>query len=173
VVEIVKLFVSTIENSFSDGFPTHGNNEGAFYMNTVHDTRMIQLPKITDERGNLTVIEAGRAVPFLIQRTYWIYDVPGGEVLGGHAYRELQEFYIDFSGIFDIVLDDGKERLIVSLNRSYFGLYVPNMIWKHLENFSTNAVCLILASLPYSADDYIRDYELYLSAVRRMEGCQR
>lgn len=142
-------------------------------MNTVHDTRIVQLPKIPDERGNLTVIEAGRPVPFVIQRTYWIYDVPGGEVRGGHAYRKLQEFLVALSGSFDVVLDDGKEHKIVSLNRSYFGLYVPNMIWRHLENFSTNSVCLILASLPYSTDDYIRDYESYLGAVRRTEACQQ
>jgi dTDP-4-dehydrorhamnose 3,5-epimerase-like enzyme len=140
-------------------------------MSTIHDTRITQLPKIPDERGNLTFIEAGRPVPFVIQRAYWIYDVPGGEIRGGHAYKELQEFIIALSGSFDVVLDDGKERKIVSLNRSYFGLYVPNMIWRHLENFSTNSVCLILASLPYSADNYIRDYEGYLNAVRRVDIC--
>jgi len=142
-------------------------------MNTVHDTRIIQLPKIPDERGNLTFIEAGRPVPFVIHRSYWIYDVPGGEVRGGHAYKELEEFVIALSGSFDVVLNDGKERKIVSLNRSYSGLYVPNMIWRHLENFSTNSVCLILASLAYSADDYIRDYELYLDAIQGENECQR
>jgi dTDP-4-dehydrorhamnose 3,5-epimerase-like enzyme len=131
-------------------------------MNTIHEVRIIQLPKIPDDRGNLTFIEAGRPVPFVIQRTYWIYDVPGGEVRGGHAYRELQEFFVALSGSFDVVLDDGKERKIVSLNRSYLGLYVPNMIWRHLENFSTNAVCLIMASLPYSENDYIRDYGSFI-----------
>ena len=142
-------------------------------MSTIHDTRIIQLPKIPDERGNLTFIEPGRPVPFVIQRTYWIYDVPGGEVRGGHAYKELQEFFVALSGSFDVVLDDGDERKVVSLNRSYFGLYVPNMIWRHLENFSTNTVCLILASLPYSANDYIRDYESYLDAVRKVDICQQ
>ncbi len=142
-------------------------------MNTIHDTRIIQLPKIPDDRGNLTFIEAGRPVPFVIQRTYWIYDVPGGEVRGGHCYKELEEFFVALSGSFDVVIDDGKERKVVSLNRSYFGLYVPNMIWRHLENFSTNSVCLILASLPYSANDYIRDYESYLDAVRRVDICQQ
>ena len=142
-------------------------------MSTIHDTRIVQLPKIPDHRGNLTFIEAGRPIPFVIQRSYWIYDVPGGEVRGGHAYHELQEFFVALSGSFDVVLDDGKERKIVSLNRSYFGLYVPNMIWRHLENFSTNSVCLILASLPYSSDDYIRDYELYLDAIHRENACQR
>lgn len=142
-------------------------------MSTIHDTRIIQLPKIPDERGNLTFIEAGRPVPFVIQRTYWIHDVPGGEVRGGHAYKELQEFFVALSGSFDVVLDDGEERKVVSLNRSYFGLYVPNMIWRHLENFSTNTVCLILASLPYSANDYIRDYESYIEAVRMVDICQQ
>jgi hypothetical protein len=141
-------------------------------MNSLNDCRTILLPKIHDDRGNLSFIEAGRPVPFIIQRTYWIYDVPGGEVRGGHAYRELQEFFVALSGSFDVVLDDGKERKIISLNRSYFGLYVPNMIWRHLENFATNSVCLILASLPYSKDDYIRDYESYLAAIRRTEACQ-
>ncbi|MHB8910392.1 MAG: sugar 3,4-ketoisomerase [Syntrophales bacterium] len=131
-------------------------------MNTVHDTRIIQLPKIQDDRGNLSFIEAGRPIPFVIQRTYWIYDVPGGEIRGGHAYKELQEFFVALSGSFDVVLDDGKERKIISLNRSYFGLYVPNMIWRHLEDFSTNAVCMILASLPYNKDDYIYDYATFL-----------
>jgi hypothetical protein len=142
-------------------------------MSTIHDTRIVQLPKIPDHRGNLTFIEAGRPAPFVIERAYWIYDVPGGEVRGGHAYHELQEFFVALSGSFDVVFDDGKERKIVSLNRSYFGLYVPNMIWRHLENFSTNSVCLILASLPYSSDDYIRDYELYLDAILRENACQR
>jgi dTDP-4-dehydrorhamnose 3,5-epimerase-like enzyme len=131
-------------------------------MNSLYDCRTIPLPKIHDDRGNLSFIEAGRPVPFVIQRTYWIYDVPGGEIRGGHAYLELQEFFVALSGSFDVVLDDGKERKYISLNRSYFGLYVPNMIWRHLENFSTNAVCMILASLPYNADDYIYDYATFL-----------
>ena len=132
----------------------------------LSDCRTIPLPKIHDDRGNLSFIEAGRPVPFTIDRAYWIYDVPGGEVRGGYAYSELQEFMIALSGSFDVVLDDGNERKIVSLNRSYYGLYIPNMIWRHLENFATNSVCLILASLPYSQDDYIRDYKHYLSAIR-------
>lgn len=138
----------------------------------ISDCIIVNLPRITDTRGNLSFIEAGRPVPFVIQRTYWIYDVPGGEVRGGHAYRELQEFFVALSGSFDVVLDDGKERKIVSLNRSYVGLYAPNMIWRNLENFSTNSVCLILASLPYSQNDYIRDYESYLDAIRRTDACQ-
>lgn len=140
-------------------------------MNCLNDCKTTPLPKISDDRGNLSFIEVGRPVPFIIQRTYWIYDVPGGEVRGGHAYKELQEFFVALSGSFDVVLDDGKERKIVSLNRSYFGLYVPNMIWRHLENFATNSVCLIMASLPYSKEDYIRDYESYLEANRRTGVC--
>jgi len=141
-------------------------------MNSLNDCKIIPLPKIHDDRGNLSFIETGRPVPFAIQRTYWIYDVPGGEVRGGHAYKELQEFFVALSGSFDVVLDDGRERKIISLNRSYFGLYVPNMIWRNLENFATNSVCLILASLPYSANDYIRNYEAYLEANRRAGACQ-
>lgn len=140
-------------------------------MNCLNDCRMIPLPKIHDDRGNLSFIEAARTVPFVIQRTYWIYDVPGGEVRGGHAYRELQEFFVALSGSFDVVLDDGKARKTVSLNRSYFGIYVPNMIWRHLENFATNSVCLIMASLPYSKEDYIRDYELYLKDIQGVGAC--
>lgn len=130
-------------------------------MKTVADCRILPLPKIPDDRGNLSFIEGGNHIPFDIQRAYWIYDVPGGEMRGGHAYKELQEFFVALSGSFDVVLDDGVTRKVVSLNRSYFGLYVPNMIWRHLENFATNSVCLILASLPYNQEDYIRDYEMY------------
>jgi dTDP-4-dehydrorhamnose 3,5-epimerase-like enzyme len=121
--------------------------------------RIIQLPKFLDDRGNLTFIEGERHIPFKILRTYWIYDVPGGEIRGGHAYKTLQEFIVAISGSFDVVLDDGRERKVFSLNRSYYGLYVPNMIWRQLENFSTNALCIILASDDYHAEDYIYDYQ--------------
>jgi hypothetical protein len=131
----------------------------------VSDCRIIDLPRLLDHRGNLSVVEIGRPVPFIIRRVYWIYDVPGGETRGGHAYRTLKEFMIALSGSFDVILDDGEQRKVVSLNRSYFGLYVPKMIWRYLENFSTNAVCMILASLPYSEEDYIRDYKEYLSQI--------
>ena len=141
-------------------------------MSCLNDCRIIPLPKIPDDRGNLTFIEAGSPLPFVIQRTYWIYDVPGGEVRGGHAYQALQEFIVALSGSFNVVLDDGKERKIISLNRSYFGLYVPNMIWRHLENFSTNAVCIITASLPYSEDDYIRDYDSFIHLVTEEDSCR-
>ena len=132
-------------------------------MNTVDNIRLVELPKIYDPRGNITFLESHRHVPFKIKRSYWIYDVPGGEVRGGHAYRQLEEFIISLSGSFDVVLDDGDNRRKFSLNRSYFGLYIPRMIWRHFENYSTNAVSLILSSRPYEEDDYLRNYEQYLN----------
>ncbi|MDW8002933.1 MAG: FdtA/QdtA family cupin domain-containing protein [Deltaproteobacteria bacterium] len=137
-------------------------------MRSVYDTAIIQFPKILDERGNLTFIEAERHVPFKIARVYWIYDVPGGESRGSHAYRQLEEVIIALSGSFEVFLDDGMAQKIVTLNRAYYGLYVPNMIWRRMQNFSTNSVALVLASLPYSPDDYIRDYETFcrLNKVR-------
>ena len=130
---------------------------------TLADAHIINLPKISDPRGNLTFIEGdGRHIPFDIKRAYWIYDVPGGEKRGGHAYRTNEEFIIALSGSFDVVLDDGTERKTFSLNRSYFGLYVPSMVWRQLENFSTNGVTLILASTQYAPEDYIRDYDAFV-----------
>ena len=120
---------------------------------------IIKLPKISDPRGNLSVIEELKEIPFKIERTYWIYDVPGGEKRGGHAYRENQEFIVALSGSFDVVLDDGKEKKLYSLNRSYYGLYVPKGWWRQMENFSTNALALVLASTPYTKEDYIYDYQ--------------
>ena len=120
---------------------------------------IINLPKIGDKRGNLSLIEQENHVPFKIARTYWIYDVPGGEKRGGHAYRENQEFIVALSGSFDVVLDDGKEKKLYSLNRSYYGLYVPKGWWRQMENFSTNALALVLASTPYTKEDYIYDYQ--------------
>jgi dTDP-4-dehydrorhamnose 3,5-epimerase-like enzyme len=129
------------------------------------ECRIIPLPKIADSRGNLTFVEASRHIPFAIRRVYWIYDVPGGVIRGGHAYRELEEFAIALSGSFDFRVDDGSER-VFTLNRPYFGLYIPRMVWRHIENFSTNAVCLILASTPYQEQDYIRDF----SAFRQLKS---
>jgi hypothetical protein len=126
---------------------------------TLNNVQLIELPKILDDRGNLTFIEGGNHIPFKIERTYMIYDVPGGGRRGGHAYIELNEFIVALSGSFDVVLDDGIEKKIYSLNRSYYGLYVPKMIWRSLENFSTNSLCMILASEKYNEDDYIRNYE--------------
>jgi hypothetical protein len=137
-------------------------------MKRVGDCYAIQLPKIPDERGNLTFIEGRGHIPFAIARAYWIYDVPGGEFRGGHAYRTLAEFLIALSGSFDISLEDGNDTRVISLNRSYYGVYVPPMIWRHTRNFSTNAVCLVLASEVYDDSDYLRDYEAFLK-IRRAE----
>ena len=125
------------------------------------EARIIDLPKILDRRGNLSIIEEENHIPFKIKRTYWIYDVPGGEKRGGHAYRENQEFIVALSGSFDVLLDDGKEQNIFHLNRSYYGLYVPKGFWRKMENFSTNSLSLILSSTPFNADDYIYDYEQF------------
>ena len=127
----------------------------------LESVRLIELPKILDLRGNLSFIEGGNHIPFKIKRTYMIYDVPGGEIRGGHAYVELNEFIVALSGSFDVVLDDGNKKKTYSLNRSYRGLYVPNMIWRSLENFSTNSLCMILASEKYNEDDYLRDYQQF------------
>jgi oxalate decarboxylase/phosphoglucose isomerase-like protein (cupin superfamily) len=124
--------------------------------------KIIQLPKFLDARGNLSFIEEVNHIPFLIKRAFWIYDVPGGEERGGHAYKENEEFIVALSGSFDVVLDDGKGLVqTFHLNRSYYGLYVPNMIWRQMTNFSTNSLAMILASRPYDANDYIRDYEQF------------
>ncbi len=118
--------------------------------------------KIPDPRGNLTPVEGAHEVPFAIRRVYWIYDVPGGASRGGHAYRTLEEVFVALSGSFDLVVDDGRgSTMRQSLNRSYYGVYLPAMVWRRLENFSTNAVCLILASQPYDEDDYLRDYAAF------------
>jgi hypothetical protein len=128
---------------------------------TLKDVKFIELPKFIDKRGNLSFIEGNNHIPFKIERTYMIYDVPGGEKRGGHAYTNLNEFIVALSGSFDVVLDDGKEKKTYSLNRSYYGLYLPNMIWRSLENFSTNALCMILASEKYDEEDYLRDYQQF------------
>lgn len=126
---------------------------------SISQCRIIDLPKIMDDRGNLSFFEEQRHIPFSIKRSYWIYDVPGGESRGGHAYRELEEFIVALSGSFEVFLDDAAEQKVVTLNRAYYGLYIPNMIWRRMQNFSTNAVALVVASRPYSVGDYIRDYE--------------
>jgi dTDP-4-dehydrorhamnose 3,5-epimerase-like enzyme len=121
--------------------------------------KLIELTKISDPRGNLSVIEEFKDIPFKIERTYWIYDVPGGETRGGHAYRENEEFIVALSGSFDVILDDGKEKQTFHLNRSYYGLYVPKGLWREMDNFSTNSLALVLASTRFDVNDYIRDYE--------------
>lgn len=127
--------------------------------------KIIALPKNTDPRGNLTFIEGGVHVPFLIQRVYYLYDVPGGAERGGHAHKELHQLIIAMSGSFDVVLDDGSEKKRFHLNRSYFGLYVCPMIWRELDNFSSGSVCMVLASNRYNENDYYREYANFLNVI--------
>ena len=136
---------------------------------TVNDIRIIELPKFLDARGNLSFAEQNNHIPFEIKRTYWIYDVPGGESRGGHAFRKNEEVIIALSGAFDVVVDDGENKKIFSLNRSYYGLYVPAGLWRTMENFSTNSFALEFGSTHYDAKDYIRDYEQYLIMKRNGE----
>lgn len=131
------------------------------------EAKIIQLAKYLDPRGNLSVIEELKDVPFKIERTYWIYDVPGGEKRGGHAYKMNQEFVVALSGSFDVVLDDGKEKKVFHLNRSYYGLYIPSGYWREMNNFSTNSLALILSSSCYDESDYIRDYQVFLDYSNR------
>lgn len=128
--------------------------------------KIIELARHFDPRGNLSVIEEYKDIPFKIERTYWIYDVPGGEARGGHAYRENEEFIVALSGSFDVILDDGKDKQTFHLNRSYYGLYVPQSIWREMENFSTNSLALILASTKFNPNDYIRDYVEFKSLIK-------
>jgi len=132
----------------------------------IHDCKLIELPRIADPRGNLSVIEGGQHIPFDIHRVYYLYDVPGGAERGGHAHKELHQLIIAMSGSFDIVIDDGREKQRIQLNRSYYGLYVCPMIWREIDNFSSGAVCLVLASHHFSEDDYYRDYNEYVRAVK-------
>ena len=128
---------------------------------------IINLPKIEDERGNLTFIEEEKHIPFKIKRVYWIYDVPGGQKRGGHAFKEQQEFIVALSGSFDVVVDNGTEQQTFSLNRSYYGLYIPNGLWREMNNFSTNSLALVLSSTEFSEEDYIRDYKNYLQWIQK------
>ncbi len=125
----------------------------------IYDAKILGLPRIEDPRGNLSIIEQLKQIPFEIKRVYWIYDVPSGMDRGAHAYKENQEFIVALSGSFDVELDDGKSRQIFSLNRSYFGVYVPKGMWRTMKNFSTNSLALILSSTQYDKEDYIMDYE--------------
>lgn len=126
---------------------------------------IIQLSKVHDVRGNLSFIEENGHIPFAIKRSFWIYDVPGGEQRGGHAYRETEEFIVALSGSFDVVLDNGVEKKTYHLNRSYYGLYVPKMMWREMNNFSTNSLALVLSSTKYDESDYIRDYDQFKNLV--------
>jgi len=131
--------------------------------------RLIQLPIITDARGNLSFFENNQFLPFQIERIYWLYDVPGGESRGGHAYKENQEFVIALSGSFDVIVDDGNKKKVYSLNRSYYGLYIPKGFWREIENFSTNALALELASTKYDRNDYVEDYGCFLTMKKNGE----
>ena len=126
--------------------------------------KIIQLTKVLDKRGNLSVIEENKDIPFSIKRAYWIYDVPGGEERGGHAYKYNKEFIVAISGSFDVILDNGIEKEVYHLNRSYYGLYVPNGIWRQMVNFSTNSLAFIVASELYNETDYLRDYDAFLKS---------
>jgi hypothetical protein len=128
--------------------------------------QLLDLPKISDPRGNLTFIEGAKHVPFSIRRVYYLYDVPGGAERGGHAHKEMHQLIIAMSGSFDVILDDGSEKKRFHLNRSYYGLYVCPMIWRELDNFSSGSVCLVLASNLYDESDYYRNYDIYLEALK-------
>lgn len=129
---------------------------------TIDDCKIIELPRFLDARGNLSFVEQNNHIPFEIKRTYWIYDVPGGEERGGHAFRQNEEFIVALSGAFDVVVDDGQQKKIFTLNRSYYGLYVPNGLWREMKNFSTNSFALEFGSTHYDKADYIRSYEEFL-----------
>ncbi len=136
----------------------------------IEKCKIIELPKISDPRGNLTFIEGGgRHVPFDIKRVYYLYDVPGGAERGGHGHKALHQLIIAMSGSFDVVLDDGYGKKRFSLNRSYYGLYVCPMIWRELDNFSSGSVCMVLASNLYDEEDYYREYDPFIAAARNKE----
>tara|TARA_B110000902_G_scaffold258605_1_gene328614 strand:- start:169 stop:579 length:411 start_codon:yes stop_codon:yes gene_type:complete len=131
----------------------------------MEGVKIIELPKILDKRGNLSFFENSNQIPFDIKRTYWIYDVPAGELRGSHAFKKSHEFIIALSGSFDIILNDGNKEKKYSLNRSYHGVYVPNLLWRRLENFSTNSLALIVSSISYDDNDYIRDFEEFKTII--------
>ena len=130
---------------------------------TINDIKIINFPKIEESSGNLSFIEEGQHIPFKIERTYWIYDVPGGQVRGAHAFKKQQELIVALSGSFDVVVDDGVQKKIFSLTRSYYGLYLPPGLWREMENFSTNSLAVVLSSTKYSEEDYITDYQEFLN----------
>ena len=136
------------------------------YTKMIRKIELLDLPKIEDPHGNLTFIEGNNHIPFEIKRSYWIYDVPGGAVRGEHAFKEQQEFIVALSGSFDVVLHDGEQEYRYHLNRSYYGLYVPKMIWRRMENFSTNSLALVLASTSYDEGDYIRNFDGFSNLIK-------
>lgn len=135
-------------------------------MSQVDDCRIIELPKITNRQGNIIFVEGNRHIPFNIARVYYLFDVPGGAARGGHAHKELQQLIISVMGAFDVILDDGNNKKTVRIDRAYYGLYIPSMIWRELDNFSSGAICLVLASLPYDETDYYRNYDEYLRGLK-------
>ena len=153
--------------SFFIGNKTHSSTP--IIMNKIKDSRIIELPKIADPRGNLSIIEQYKNVPFEIRRVYWIYDVPGGFDRGEHAFKENEEMIVALSGSFDVEISDGTDKKVFSLNRSYRGLYVPKGLWRRMTNFSTNSLALVLASKDYSEDDYIENYNDYLKWIAEYE----
>lgn len=134
-------------------------------MQEIDKAKIIDLPKILDHRGNLSFIEGKKHIPFEIKRVYWIYDVPGGQVRGGHAFKVQQELIVALSGSFDVVVADGKVKQTFSLNRSYYGLYLPAGLWRQMQNFSTNSVAMVLSSTSFNEDDYIRDFEEFKTFI--------
>jgi len=132
---------------------------------SLSNCKIIDLPKITDSRGNLTFIEENKHIPFNIKRVYYLYDVPGGESRGGHGHKQLHQFIVAAMGSFDVILDDGFERKSFHMNRSYYGIYVPPGMWRELDNFSSGSVCLVLVSEFYDPEDYIRDYNSFKKFV--------
>lgn len=136
---------------------------------TLKHVKIIELPKILDPRGNLSFIEEYDHIPFKLERTYWIYDVPGGQKRGGHAFKNQQELVVALSGSFDVIVHDGEEEKRFYLNRSYFGLYIPNGLWRHMDNFSTNSVVLVLSSTAYDESDYIRDFNEFTMLQKNEE----
>jgi dTDP-4-dehydrorhamnose 3,5-epimerase-like enzyme len=137
-------------------------------VTTIEDCQLLQFNTINDARGNLTVVEGGSDVPFKIARAYWLYDVPGGESRGGHAHQQLWQLIVSASGSFEVLLDDGRCRKTVFLNRSYYGLLIPSMIWRELTNFSSGSVCVVLASEPFDESDYYREYPAFAAAKVRV-----
>lgn len=133
---------------------------------SIANCKLIELPRVHDPRGNLTAIEGGQHVPFEIKRVYYLYDVPGGATRAGHAHKKLQQLMIAMSGSFDVKLDDGFEKKTIHLNRSYYGLLLPSMIWRDIDNFSSGSVCMVLASAHYDRSDYYYEYEEFVAAAR-------
>lgn len=138
-------------------------------MTKISDCKIIELPQIQRPQGNLTPVDDINHIPFGVERVYYLYDIPGGASRGGHAHKKLKQMIVSIMGAFDVVLDDGFKRKKIRLDRAYFGLYIPDHIWRELENFSSGGVCLVLASLPYDKDDYIRDYDNFLKIKRAHE----